>query len=110
MGFGLAVVIDPETRTLEFTIGNGWVSTYGLTYLDHPELAMSASSADDVGEARSVLYSLASHVISARVRLQPGDTFALDDRLLRLESGDYGFLDVACAGRACVRPSEGLTR
>jgi len=89
---------------LELITGHGWVSTHGLTFLDHPELAMSTPAGADLAEARSVLFCLATHVISGRVRLQPGDTFALDDRLLRLAAGDYGFLDVACAGRARARP------
>jgi hypothetical protein len=88
---------------LELITGQGWVSTHGLTFLDHPELAMKTPAGADLGEARSVLFSLATHVIAGRLRLQPGDTFALDDRLLRLGAGDYGFLDVACAGRARAR-------
>ena len=74
--------------------GAGRIWTFGLSFLDHPELSMQANTLGEAQEARSTLFSLASLVITTNARLRAGDAIDLGHQVVRLEPYEHGQLEV----------------
>jgi hypothetical protein len=79
---------------LSFHTGNGRVWTFGLSFLGHPELTMRADTLGRAREARSILFSLASLVLTTNARFEAGDAIHLGRQVVRLETAERGQLEV----------------
>jgi hypothetical protein len=87
-----------EEYTLSFVTSGGRVSTVGLLYVNHRELCMRAITPEATREAKEILMSLASHVITTRAQLRPGDAFAFQNQVVRIELGGPDHMEVVSCG------------
>ena len=90
----------------------GRVATVGLTNINHPDLTMRATTRAEVEDARGILFWLAAYLVTGGARLCPGDTYELNERLLRIRATPDQRLEVEecfeVEMSAQWRPEQGL--
>lgn len=87
-----------QDRFLRLSQEDGRVATVGLTTIDHPDLMMRASTGAEVEDARGLLFWLASYLVAGGMRLEAGETYELDERLLHVTEGGDSRLEVEVFG------------
>ena len=89
---------EPEmTAGLRIVVDGEHVITVGLSAIDHPEIQMRISSADEIVETKNILLRVATYVVSCHTRLREGDILDLGVRKVQLRGVNSGGLEIEAA-------------